>query len=90
MYNFQNGNHAWQTPFVKIVTKIPLYSVHAPEHLLIPLAKLPCSSGQTQCVTTCESNGSCKVKIVNGPPGKLADPENWIYWSICPFSDLQN
>merc|ERR1712008_412824 len=30
------------------------------------------SSGQTQCVTTCESNGSCKVKIVNGPPGKLA------------------
>merc|ERR1711935_1226221 len=26
--------------------------------------------GQTQCVTTCKSNGSCQVKIVNGPPGK--------------------
>merc|ERR1711971_1303737 len=26
--------------------------------------------GQTQCVTTCQSNGGCKVKIVNGPPGK--------------------
>ena len=51
-------------------TQIPVYT--APEHLLIPLNKLPYSSGQTQCVTTCESNGSCKVKIVNGPPGKLA------------------
>ena len=28
------------------------------------------SNGQAQCVTTCNSNGGCSVKIVNGPPGK--------------------
>ena len=28
------------------------------------------SNGQVQCVTTCNSNGGCSVKIVNGPPGK--------------------
>ena len=50
----------------------------------------PQPSGQAQCLSSCDSKGSCKVKIVNGPPGKLPDPENWIYWSICPFSDLQN
>merc|ERR1712110_851152 len=26
--------------------------------------------GQTRCVTTCQSNGGCRVEIVNGPPGK--------------------
>merc|ERR1712038_65152 len=25
-----------------------------------------------QCQTTCKSNGSCKVKIINGPPGSLS------------------
>merc|ERR1711862_255865 len=29
-------------------------------------------SGNIQCQTTCQSNGSCKVKIINGPPGPLS------------------
>ena len=28
--------------------------------------------GPVQCVTTCQSDGGCEVKIVNGPPGKLS------------------
>merc|ERR1712062_411685 len=28
--------------------------------------------GNIQCQTTCQSNGSCKVKIINGPPGPLS------------------
>ena len=27
---------------------------------------------RVQCVTTCKANGTCKVKIVNGPPGPLS------------------
>jgi len=27
---------------------------------------------QIKCVTTCQSKGSCKVRMVNGPPGKLS------------------
>ena len=30
----------------------------------------PGEDGPIQCVTTCKSNGGCKVAIVNGPPGK--------------------
>merc|ERR1712223_1502546 len=29
-------------------------------------------SGNIQCQTTCQSNGSCKVKIINGQPGPLS------------------
>merc|ERR1711953_1512870 len=29
-------------------------------------------SSNIQCQTTCQSNGSCKVKIINGPPGPLS------------------
>merc|ERR1711988_348389 len=28
--------------------------------------------GNAKCQTTCESNGSCIVKIINGPPGALS------------------
>jgi len=32
----------------------------------------PSIGGNIKCQTTCESNGSCKVKMINGPTGRLS------------------